>query len=122
MVDRACGRGVGGCVDPVHVDRPHGGAGPLSTVDRAPVRGACARRGGRRAAVAPLAPLGARHGGGSWRGEASQGHQRVWLDETSALEGSLPRNDDGKEKLDGGGADFDENGGGAANLRLGVLR
>jgi hypothetical protein len=33
---------------------------------------------------------------------------------------SPSRNVDGKEKLDGGGADFNENGGGAANLRLGV--
>ena len=85
-----------------------------------PVRSGCVRRDGRRAAVAPLAPPGARRGGGSGRGEASQGHRRGRHDEANAMTASPPRNDDGKEKLDGGGADFDENGGGAANLRLGV--
>ena len=61
-----------------------------------------------------MAPLGARRGGGSRRGEARQGHQRVRLGEANAMEGSPSRNVDGKEKLDGGGADFDEFGGGAA--------
>ena len=87
------------------VGRVHGGpaagAEPRSMVEcagRGEQRGRAAGRGG-----APLAPLGARRGGGSRREKAGQGHQRVWRGEANAMEGSPPRNDDGKEKPDGGG-------------------
>ena len=116
MVDRACGAAVAASWTR--------SSGPAARGRRAAVHGGpragAERRGGRRAAVAPLAPPGARRGGDSGRGEASQGHRRGRHDEANAMTASPPRNDDGKEKLDGGGEDFDENGGGAANLRLGV--
>jgi len=81
-------------------------------VDRAPERGRVQAgrqwRHGRRA--------GARRGGGSQREKARQGQQRVRLGEANAMRGSPSRNVDDKEKLDGGGADFDEFGGGAAEF------
>ena len=79
------------------------GRGPRWTARRS---GAGARAGGgRRAAVAPLAPLGAPGGGATGLGWPSRGHGRARLGETSAMEASPPRDDDGDEKLDGGGAD-----------------
>ena len=114
MVDRAYGSGAGGCVDPVHVDRPHRGAGPWSTVDRAPER-ASSGAGSRRTA-APLAWARARGDGEPGHQGARQGYGCARLGEANAMEVSPSRNVDGKEKLDGDGTDFD---GGAANLRLG---
>ena len=85
------------------VDRPCG-AEPRSMVDRARARQAPAGGAPRR-------------GGDSRREKARQGHQRVRLGEANAMEGSPSRNVDGKEKLDDGGdADFDEFGGGAAEF------
>ncbi|KAG0514046.1 hypothetical protein BDA96_10G155900 [Sorghum bicolor] len=89
-----------------------GGGKPRSTVDRAPERERAQAgrrwRHGRRA--------GARRGGGPRRERARQGHQRVRLGEANAMGVSPSRNVDGKEKLDGGGADFDEFGGGAVEF------
>ena len=69
-----------------------------------------------------MAPLGAPGGGATGLGWPSRGHGRARLGETSTMEASPSRNVDGKEKLDGGGADFErrrrlgfgENGGDAS--------
>ena len=74
--------------------------------------------GGRRAAVAPLAPLGAPGGGARGLGWPSRGHGRARLGETSTMTASPPRDDDGDEKLDGGGFD----GGGASLARTAAAR
>ena len=58
---------------------------------------------------------GARRCGDAGHEKARQGHGRARLDATSAMAGLPPRNDEGKEKLDGGGADS------ASSARVWVL-
>ena len=56
-------------------------------------------------AAAPLARAEARGDGELGHQGARQGHGCARLGEANAMEASPPRDDDGDEKLDGGGAD-----------------
>ena len=91
------------------VGRVHGGPavrGQQAAVHGGPRAGAgevAGRRGERRWCHGRGG--GARRCGDAGHEKARQGHGRAWLDTTSAMAGSPPRNDQGKEKLDGGGAD-----------------
>ena len=106
----AVDRGAGGGSPPVHA-APRtplrstmdpvqwtGRAGGRAAVHGGPRAGAGAGRRRRRHGR----PRRARSGGAAGRGETSRGHGQGRRDTTSAMASSPPRNDEVKEKLDGG--------------------
>ena len=75
-------------------------------VDRARGEASSGAAAARRAGTAaPWPPAGAHRCGDAGHEKARQGHGRARLDAMSAMAGLPPQNDEGKEKLDGGGAD-----------------